>query len=245
MSSFDSDLRVLATELDSACEGIRPDELRRFARRSLTDRDRTPAYLYLLSARLSDTPPDFEEATGFHLIHTGLGITRDVVNDPSSWEEIGVEHVEEDMKLLAADVLVTLGFDYLLERYGTATRIVNEFGSSKAKAREIDADASFDSALSEEAAEYLETYTAAVSAGYEGEPPEHLVSLAESLAYVNCIEESEKIRKATESDEYLKEKRERARESAELLDGFREYVEALLNGTENTDGSSGIEVRTD
>ncbi|MDY7082201.1 MAG: hypothetical protein SXQ77_07335, partial [Halobacteria archaeon] len=162
MTSFQGDLKKLRANYDSVTEDIYPAELRDYARDALGNANQVPALLCLLSFRNSQNSqesPDIDEVTGIQFIHTGLCVTREVLNDPESWEDVDVEPVEEDMMLLGADVLVTLGFDFLISHYKKASRIVNEFGSGKAYVVEGNGDV--EKLLKHEASEYVEAYRTA------------------------------------------------------------------------------------
>ncbi|MDZ7689299.1 MAG: hypothetical protein U5J64_11440 [Halobacteriales archaeon] len=183
MSVFENDRRRLEEEFDRALSGIQPEELKSRMESELSKASLTPALLCLLSARATSKEPNPREAAGIQMVHAGLDATRRIL-DSDSWVDAGIEPVEEDMVLLSADVLVTLGFEYLLDHYGAATRIVNRFGSEKARAVEA---TSFEERFEHESAHFVETYTTAVEIGCDGEPPEELVSLAESLAVADCL----------------------------------------------------------
>ncbi|MCX2818231.1 hypothetical protein EGH25_02550 [Haladaptatus sp. F3-133] len=182
MRGFENDRQRLDAEFNDAVEGVYPDELGSYVGRELSATRETPALLCMLSARSADETPDMEETAGVQLVHAGLDATRRVL-DKGGWEAVGVEPVEEDMVLLAADVLVTLGFDRLLDEYEAATRLVNTFGETKARALEADGrDGRFEHILTY----FEEVYTTAVRIGAE-QPGEEVVSFAESLAFVDSL----------------------------------------------------------
>ncbi len=216
MKGFEKDRKRLDDEFEKVLESVYPDELRSYVGRELSTASRTPALLCMLSARATGGKPDASEAAGIQFVHAGLDATRRVL-DEGSWEGVGVEPVEEDMVLLAADVLVTVGFDHLLDHYEAATRVVNTFGTEKARESEA---VGVDDRFSHESAHFEETYTTAVEIGCGGEPPEELVSLAESLAVADCLEAA-----AFEVD--VSGKAERAARLAESVDGHEEHVAAI------------------
>ena len=183
MSVFENDRKRLDEEFERALSGIQPEELKSRMESELSEASLTPALLCLLSSRATGAEPNVREAAGIQLVHAGLDATRRIL-DSDSWVDAGVEPVEEDMSLLAADVLVTTGFERLLDHYGAATRVVNTFGSEKA--RELEAT-TFDERFEHESAHFVETYTTAVEIGCDGDPPEELISLAESLAVADCL----------------------------------------------------------
>lgn len=227
MSGFEDDRRRLENEFDEFLEGVSPEELRSFVGRELSSASLTPALLCLLSARATGKRPNAHEAAGIQFVHAGLEATRRVLDDDAAWEDAGVEPVEEDMVLLAADVLVTAGFEYLIDHYETATRVVNTFGSEKA--REMEA-ADPEERFEHELAQFEEMYTAAVEVGCDGDPPEDLVALAESLAAADCLGVDAPGGKG-ETDEAASET---VRQAARLheqevvsVDGYETYVAAI------------------
>ncbi len=173
MSGFDDDVGRLETEMESGVSRVYPVELQSFVERSLETADRTPALLCLLSGRLSAGERPVEEAAGIQFVHAGLELTRGILEDPESWLDADVDPVQEDLDLLAADVLVTMGFDRLVTHYRRVTEVVNTFGRSNA--RNLDNG-------ERDTASYVETYRAAVDVGCRGDPPEFLLEFAEKLA---------------------------------------------------------------
>ncbi|MFB6282938.1 MAG: hypothetical protein ABEK59_03260 [Halobacteria archaeon] len=200
----------LEDEFDEATSGVDPPELKSYISQSLESSYQTPSFLCFLSSDVADHELNLTEVAGLQFVHTGLCITREVVNDGGSWNDVGVEPVQEDMKLLAADVLVTLGFDNFLEYYDRATSIVNSFGTSKARMR------NGSNSLEREANPYLECYKTAVHVGTESDQGyEELYSFAENLAYLDCLRESRLFQDKGKMETY----RSRARDSADgLLD---------------------------
>ncbi|MFW5983889.1 MAG: DUF7114 family protein [Halobacteria archaeon] len=216
MRGFEKDRQRLDAELEKAVDGVYPAELGSYVGRELSTARKTPAFLCLLSARTSEETPDLQEAAGIQLVHAGLDATRRVLDD-GGWTDVGVEPVEEDMVLLAADVLVTVGFDRLLDEYEAATRLVNTFGSAKARALEADGE--------KERFEYTvtyfkEVYTTAVEVGGE-QPADEVVSFAENLAFVDSLVEV-----GVEGDG---ERAWTATRLAETVagEGYDDYVEAV------------------
>jgi hypothetical protein len=217
MRCFEEDRQRLDAEFKDVVEGVYPDELGSYVGRELSTARRTPALLCILSARSAGEEPDISEAAGVQLVHAGLDATRRVV-DGGGWEDIGVEPVEEDMVLLAADVLVTLGFDRLLDEYEAATRLVNTFGESKARALEADGT---EEVFGHTLTYFEEVYTTAVRVGAD-RPVEGMVSFAESLAFVDSLV----------AVGIGKEGRRETRNAARLADsvaheGYVEYVQAV------------------
>ena len=183
MSGFENDRERLDEEFEAALRDVQPEELKSRMERELSSASLTPALLCLLSARATGTEPDASEAAGIQLVHAGLDATRRVL-EGNAWADAGIEPVEEDMVLLAADVLVTVGFENLLDHYTAATRVVNTFGSEKARAVE---STGFEERFGHESEHFVETYTTAVKIGCDGDPPEDLLALAESLAVADCL----------------------------------------------------------
>ena len=185
MSLFEDDRARLDDELEKAVSDVQPDELRSYVGSELSKASLTPALLCLLSARATGKRPDAHEAAGIQFVHAGLDATRRVLDDDGSWADAGVEPVKEDMVLLAANVLVTVGFGNLLDHYEAVTRVVNTFGSSRARAAEA---TTAEQRFEHESAQYVETYRTAVEIGCDGDAPEDLVALAESLAVADFLE---------------------------------------------------------
>lgn len=218
MSGFEADLGMLESEMDAAVDEVYPDELQSMIRRALEGADRTPALLCLLSGRLASDEPPVEAAAGIEFVHAGLEVTRGLLDDSDAWSDVDVDPVREDLDLLAADVLVTMGFDRLLDDYRRATDVVNTFGASRARHLE-DGD---------EHESYVETYRAAVDVGHVGEPPEFLREFAEKLA-VEKLEDAVEMEEDVEPDwsmafdepvyDYLREIRMESTPPAESLDG--------------------------
>ncbi len=186
MRGFDEDVSMLEEEFERSVEDVDPDELRALVERSMDSADRTPALLCLLSSRLATPEPSVEEAAGIQFVHAGLQVTRGLLEDDSSWIDAAAEPEREDLDLLAADILVTMGFDRLIDDYRRVTEVVNTFGSSHARH------------LGENQAEresIVDTYAAAVDVGHPGEPPAFLVEFAEKLALENRRETPEPVEK--------------------------------------------------
>jgi len=222
MSNFERDRERLQKEFDTVLEGVYPGELRSYVGRELSAASQTPALLCLLGARATGEEPDIEKAAGIQFVHAGLDATRRVLENPDGWEDAGLEPVEEDMVLLAADVLVTVGFDYLLDHYEDATRVVNTFGEYEARARDADDP---DEAFENSAKGYAETYTTAVGIGVEGETPDEMASIAGSLALADHLELGEAI---------TEEERERVSTLNDELDDFggpEAHVEAIRDAS--------------
>ncbi len=218
MSGFDADLRRLETEMDAAVDEVYPEELQQLIAGALERVDRTPALLCLLSGRLASDEPPVESAAGIEFVHAGLEVTRGILDDADAWMDVDVDPVREDLDLLAADVLVTMGFDRLIDDYRRATDVVNTFGASRA--RHLDDG--------DERESVVETYRAAVDVGHPGEPPEFLREFAEKLA-VEQVEEAPKAEEDVEPDwsvafdepvyDYLREIRMESTPPAKSLDG--------------------------
>lgn len=184
MSGFENDRKRLDEEFEKVLDDVGPEELRSYVGCELSKASLTPALLCLLSARATGKVPDAREAAGIQFVHAGLDATRSVLDDDGAWEGASVEPVEEDMVLLAADVLVTVGFEHLLDDYNSATRVVNTFGSQKAREMEAtDPKERFE----HESAQFEEIYRTAVEIGCGGDPPKDLISLAESLAVADSL----------------------------------------------------------
>jgi len=222
MSGFEKDRRSLDSTFDGVTEDVYPDELRSYVRREMSTTKRTPALLCLLSSRVSGEDTDTGVAAGVQFVHAGLDATRRVL-DTGGWEGAGVEPVEEDMVLLAADVLVTVGFDHLLDEYEAATRLVNTFGATKARALEAETDTERFEHVS---GYFVEAYTTAARLGSD-EPSDGIVALAESLAVADYAEAS-----PSEAPSAGDPRATGTRDAAYLAEGFEErgfggYVDAV------------------
>jgi len=243
MSLFEDDRARLDDELERVVSDVRPDELRSYVGRELSKASLTPALLCLLSARATGGTPDAREAAGIQFVHAGLDATRRVLDDEDAWTDAGVEPAEEDMVLLAADVLVSVGFGNLLDHYEAATRVVNTFGSSRARALEA---TTAEERFEHESAQYVETYKTAVEIGCDGDAPEDLLALAESLAVADFLGAS-----SQKEAESRRERTERALSVVESGEdrGYDEHiaairVESAAGGAEAETGrSKGVEAQ--
>lgn len=232
----------LEEEFEKAIDDVGPEELRSHVAGELSKASLTPALLCLLSARATGEVPKARDAAGIQFVHAGLDATRRVLNDDGAWEEAGVEPVEEDMVLLAADVLVTVGFEYLLDNYEAATRVVNTFGSEKA--REMEATGPKER-FEHESTQFEEMYKTAVEIGCGGDAPDDLVSLAESLAVADSLGSS------LEGDERASTEREDARHALSVVEnadksGYEAHLAAIRGESALDDGrcrAKGVEAQ--
>lgn len=234
MNGFEKDHQNLKEEFNRALETVYPEELRSYVGRELSAANETPALLCLLAARETDTEPNIGEAAGLQFVHAGLRATGNVLGT-DGWEGAGFEPVEEDMVLLAADVLVTVGFDHLLDEYEAATRLVNRFGANKARGMEADDP---EESFNYESEQLVETYTTAVEIGSIGKPSEDLVSLAESLAFADCTSDSALDNEGGEHER-------RAAHLAENFEGHGAHVDAIRTESclDSTSRAKGVEAQ--
>lgn len=229
--SVEERVRELENRYDELTEDVEPSDLRSYVRRLLGDINHTPALISMLSIQYSEKSSiDRDEVAGLQFIHHGLNVTRDVL-ETESWGDAGREPVEEDMKLLAADVLVSLGFDNLLQHYERATRIVDIFGTKEAK--RVESSDNIDP--EREAAVYIEVYRTAVFLVNE-EPPEKLLEFVEKLAIADCALETGRLPRSI-SNKYYSE----ASHLASELDGVNEYIGWIES--ERNVSPTGIEVQ--
>ena len=123
-----------------AIEGITPDRLKSVMDDHLASASMIPGVLTLLSARV--VGGDVEEtvvrnrAAGVQLIYDGLRLTRTLV-ETEPWAKSG-GILEDDLDILAADVLVAQGFHLLAhtEAADKAVETVREFGREQTDIRE-------------------------------------------------------------------------------------------------------------
>jgi len=241
MSGFENDRKRLDEEFEKVMDDVSPEELRSYVGRELSRASLTPALLCLLSARATGKVPNARDAAGIQFVHAGLDATRRVLNDEGAWEDAGVEPVEEDMVLLAADVLVTVGFEYLLDNYKAATRVVNTFGSEKAREMEAtDPKERFEY----ESAQFEELYRTAVEIGCGGDAPDELVALAESLAVADSPGSS------IDGDERASTGRADARHALSVVEsaenrGYEAHIAAIRGESAlgETKGAKGVEAQ--
>ncbi|MDZ7849757.1 MAG: hypothetical protein U5K70_02720 [Halodesulfurarchaeum sp.] len=127
------------TAVREAIRGITPDRLRQSMNAHLLRASMIPGVLALLSA--SVVSGDTEErkvmnrAAGVQLIYDGLRLTRSLVR-AEPWD--GAEGtIEDDLDVLAADVLVARGFHLLshTEAADKAVETVREFGTEQTELR--------------------------------------------------------------------------------------------------------------
>lgn len=232
MRDVDSDLAAVDDALATAVADVEPPELGRYAREAVESSNPNPALLCTFAARRCSGSVDARDAVGVQLLHTGLGLTRGVVNDPDAWDDVGTDVTDEDMELLAADVLVTLGFDRLIDHYDTATRIVNAFGRETARATLSDDPAEV---IAEETAALTATYRAAVEIGADGSVPDDVLAVAEALAAADCLRGSRAAREALATLADGERRREAALDAVtEALDATgvdEDYSEAFRSGS--------------
>lgn len=115
-----------------AIEDITPDRLRAVIDAHLEDASMVPGVLTTLSATVvagdSNRQAVTKRAAGVQLIYDGLRITRDLV-ETEPWGTDG-DDLEDDLRVLAADVMVSRGFNLLshTEAADKAVETVREFG---------------------------------------------------------------------------------------------------------------------
>jgi hypothetical protein len=122
---------------------VTPERLREVIFDVLDDGAMTPGALALLSARAVDADdasgtPVESRAAGVQLIYEGLAVTRSLARE-EPWAA-GEDHLDSDMAILAADVMVSQGF-YLLARTeaaGKAVDTVQSFGRDQTRQRTAD-----------------------------------------------------------------------------------------------------------
>ena len=144
----------------------------------------TPGALTLLSARAVDAPSDAPEtpvesrAAGVQLIYEGLALTRSLAHE-EPWAA-GDGHLDSDLAILAADVMVSRGF-FLLARTGAAGKAVDtvqSFGRDQTRQRTADEGDAF--ALE---ADVFELAVVAGTAATSVEAPVALREFAVDLAH--------------------------------------------------------------
>lgn len=129
------------TAAREAIEGITPDRLKSVMDAHLAGASMIPGVLAILSARV--VGGDVEETTvsnraaGVQLIYDGLRLTRSLV-ETEPWRHSGGT-LEDDLDILAADVLVSQGFHLLAhtEAADKAVETVREFGREQTDIREL------------------------------------------------------------------------------------------------------------
>lgn len=228
MADLGSDFQAADSALDTAMADVEPPALARAVRDAVERSNPNPALLCLLASRRADGPgADPGTAVGIQLLHTGLALTRDVVDDPDAWSSAGPQVTDEDMELLAADVLVTLGFDHLVEHYDAATRVVNAFGREKARATVAEG---VDALVRHETDVLEASYGAAVDVG-GASPDDAIRSVVEALAVHDCLAETAAVAEALTPSE-REDRLERARRDAVAalagLEAGPSYEEPLL-----------------
>ena len=133
-------------EARAAVADVTPDRLREVILAVLEEGAMTAGALTLLSAQAvggssaMDAPETSAEsrAAGVQLIYEGLALTRSLTHE-EPWTA-GEEHLDSDLAILAADVMVSQGF-YLLARTeaaGKAVDTVRSFGRDQTVQRTTD-----------------------------------------------------------------------------------------------------------
>jgi hypothetical protein len=124
-----------------AVADIEPDGLRAVIDEHVASSSMLPGVLTVLSARVVDGSADDEAVTrraaGVQLIYEGLRTTRDLVAD-EPWADTDEDDPDDDLDVLAADVLVARGFRLLArtEAAGHAVQTVREFGRHETDSQE-------------------------------------------------------------------------------------------------------------
>lgn len=127
------------TAARAAVDDITPDRLRAVLDDHLADASMIPGVLTILSARVADGSVDADaierRAAGVQLIYEGLRLTRTLVAE-EPWA--GESDVDDDLDVLAADVLVSRGFRLLArtEAADQAVETVREFGRERTDLQE-------------------------------------------------------------------------------------------------------------
>lgn len=128
------------TAAREAIEDITPDRLRAVMNGHLDRASMVPGVLTTLSAKVvGGDPADptvTKRAAGVQLIYDGLRITRELVEAEPWADDQGT--LEDDLDVLAADVLVSRGFNLLAhtEAADKAVETVREFGREQTDMRE-------------------------------------------------------------------------------------------------------------
>ena len=127
-------VRARAGARDAVAD-VTPEHLREVILDVLEEGAMTPGALALLSARAvgdsaaadAETPIE-SRAAGVQLIYEGLALTRSLA-DEEPWT-VGEDHLDSDLAILAADVMVSQGFHLLArtEAAGKAVDTVQSFG---------------------------------------------------------------------------------------------------------------------
>jgi len=124
-----------------AVADIEPDGLRAVIDDHVASSSMLPGVLTMLTARVVDGNADEQavsrRAAGVQLIYEGLRITRDLVaTEP--WADTDESDPDDDLDVLAADVLVARGFRILArtEAAGHAVETVREFGREQTDVQE-------------------------------------------------------------------------------------------------------------
>lgn len=127
------------TAVTEAIRGITPDRLKQTMTAHVLGASMIPGVLALLSASVADGDADettvSNRAAGVQLIYDGLRLTRALVHD-EPWAHPDAD-VEDDLDVLAADVLVARGFHLLshTEAADKAVETVREFGREQTELR--------------------------------------------------------------------------------------------------------------
>jgi len=122
-----------------AISDITPDRLREVMEAHLLKASMIPGVLALLSASVVSGEAEkrnvSNRAAGVQLIYDGLRLTRALVH-AEPWEDTDGE-IEDDLDILAADVLVARGFHLLshTEAADKAVETVREFGTEQTELR--------------------------------------------------------------------------------------------------------------
>lgn len=125
----------------NAVAEIEPDGLRAVIDEHVASSSMLPGVLTMLSARVvggtADQDAVTRRAAGVQLIYEGLRTTRALVAD-EPWAHTDEDDPDDDLDVLAADVLVARGFRLLArtEAAGHAVQTVREFGRHETDTQE-------------------------------------------------------------------------------------------------------------
>ena len=129
---MDESLQARDAALEAVAD-ITPQALHAVIDDHITQASMIPGVLTILSARVMDDTADPDavhtRAAGVQLIYEGLRVTRDLVTcEP--WRDNSEPDTDDDLDILAADVMVSRGFRILArtEAADRAVETVREFG---------------------------------------------------------------------------------------------------------------------
>lgn len=183
---------LLNKEIHQCINEIDQENLQNILEELIESSEMSPGYLCVSAGGR------INEASGLQLLFVGLKTTKKIV-DSDAWKKVDYEPIKEDFLLIAADLLITLGFEKLIDYHKTVTKVIDKFGATRASSLNIDIetgtiDLEENNKINEgigtkdiktNCGGFLSLYRAAIEIG--GKEKEILFEIARNLAIYSCL----------------------------------------------------------